>query len=279
MTVEEVRKKYGAVNAADIVENGDPLTFAMSVEGLEGTGKTWFALQTCPRPICHVNFGDRDATSQIYEMSEGRRKDTTLYALHSESPGGWTLEEGRQSLVTLSDIAKKEIGDGKLKGGTFVIDSGSTWWSVIRKVHVVPKQEARRSSGGKEMGGLEYEGANLIVSGVLSWIKNQGVFLVMTHTKTTVWDREGPIDGKYKPQLCGRVPYLVEVQIDLTKQCADEKCGAPDCRRHTGRRHFGQFVKFGRDTAVEGMRLEGLKFETVYAMYAKSKFPNPEALT
>ncbi|KKN55482.1 hypothetical protein LCGC14_0581570 [marine sediment metagenome] len=275
-TVEEVQEKYGAIKAVDIVANGDPITFATSVEGLEGTGKTYFGLLTCPTPIVHVNFGDRDATPLLYDMSAERRERTVLYAFHAKGSGGWTRPEGKDALHALAEVAQEHLSDGKLAGGTFIIDSGSTFWDVVQEVYVAPEQEKREREGGKKRGGLEYGQANLIVSGVLNWIKNQGAFLIITHTKAQEWDAQGPIPGKYRAKQNNKVPYIVEVRLDLTKECST--CSAPDCRAHVGRKHFGQFLKFGRDTALEGMKLESPTFEMVYSFYARGKFPNEEAL-
>ena len=61
----------GATFDTTIPDNGlTPLS--LSVEGLEGTGKTFFTLMTMPLPLVHVNFSDRDATGFLYEMSPER---------------------------------------------------------------------------------------------------------------------------------------------------------------------------------------------------------------
>lgn len=278
MSVEDVRSKYGAVSGADVVTNGGPLTFSISVEGLEGTGKTRFGLLTCPRPLVHLNFGDRDATPLLYDASEERRKDITLYAQHAQSPDGWTRAEAKESLDALAEIARGHLSDGALAGGTFIIDSGSTWWEALQEVYVAPEQEKRDASGGKRRGGLEYTKANMILSGVLNWIKNQGAFLIITHTKAQEWDAQGPVPGKYRARLNNRVPYIVEVRLDLTKDCAE--CGAPDCKAHIGRKHIGQLLKFGRNTALEGMKFEdkAITFDMIYKLYTGGAFPNEGAL-
>ena len=278
MSVKDTQAKYGGVSGADIVTNGGPLTFSMSVEGLEGTGKTRFGLLTCPTPLVHLNFGDRDATPLLYDASEERRKGITLYAQHAQSPDGWIRAEAKESLEALAEIARAHLSDGALAGGTFIIDSGSTWWEALQEVYVAPEQEKRDATGGKRRGGLEYTRANMILAGVLNWIKNQGAFLVITHTKAQEWDAQGPVPGKYRARLNNRVPYIVEVRLDLTKECAE--CGAPDCKAHIGRKHIGQLLKFGRNTALEGMKFEdkAITFEMIYKLYTGGAFPNEEAL-
>lgn len=277
MSVEDVRTKYNAVAGADAVTSG-PLTFAISVEGLDATGKSRFGLLTCPRPIVHINYGDRDVRSILYDASPERRKDITLYEQHAQSPDGWTRAEAKESLDALAEIARGHLSDRGLAGGTFIIDSGSTWWDSLQEVYVAPEMEKRDASGGKRRGGLEYTKANMILSGVLNWIKNQGAFLVITHTKAQEWDAQGPVPGKYRARLNNRVPYIVEIRLDLTKECME--CGAPDCKAHVGRKHFGQLIKFGRNTALEGMKFEdkAITFDMIYKLYTGDAFPNEGAL-
>ena len=63
MTPKEIQAQHGAIHGADFdPNNGGHIPFSLSIEGLESTGKTHFALMTCPLPIVHINFGDRDAT-------------------------------------------------------------------------------------------------------------------------------------------------------------------------------------------------------------------------
>src|SRR3990167_424879 len=152
------------------ITNGRP-AFSMSVEGLEGTGKTHFSLMGTPMPVVHVNFGDRDATLFLYNMDEERRKQTTLYSFHPASSEGWTRAEGHESLAALSKIAKDHLSDGKLARGTFVIDSGSTWWEVVQECYVAPAQEKEQAEFGKQLGGLAYGQGNLIVNGLINWLK------------------------------------------------------------------------------------------------------------
>ena len=246
---------YNKIVGADFDTNNKQ-TFSMSVEGLEGTGKTHFSLLTTPTPIVHVNFGDRDATWFLYNMDEERKKQTTLYSFQPKTSDGWTRAEGMESLRELSLIAKQHLQDGGLAFGTFVIDSGSSWWEVVQECYVAPLQEKREAAEGKMIGGLEYMQGNLIVNGVVNWIKNQGAFVILTHRKTQQWGPKGPIPGSYKAQINRKVPYLVEVRLDLYKICA--VCGGEQCeaKTHTGRKHMGRFLKFAANTKLEGFTFE-----------------------
>lgn len=283
----EVRTKYNAVSGADL--NGPPpiMTFSMSVEAQEGAGKTQFGLLTCPTPIVHVNYGDRDATCFLYDMSETRRKQVTLYSFTPTGTSGWTIEESRESLYALSDIAKSEMSDGKLAGGTFILDSGSSWWGAVQQVYVAPLEEQRGAEGKKKVGGLIYQQGNLIVTGVVSWIKSQGAFFVITHQKRARWDSQGPVPGMFDARINSLVPYLVEIRLDLRKECIACAAKGPiigevDCRvkGHIGRKHVARIIKFGRNTALEGIELENEKisFATLYPLMAGREFPEPERL-
>jgi hypothetical protein len=224
--------------------------------------------------MTHINFGDRDATHFLYEMSPERRAATTLYNLKPKTSDGWTRAEARESLTTLNEILTTEVADGRLQGGTVCLDSGSSWWSAVQEVLVAPALEQE----DKRMGGLAYGKGNLAVRGTINWLKNQGCFVVLTHQKKQKWDNKGPVEGAYEPKMNGEVGYLVEVRVDLQKLCL--KCGSPECQAegHIGRRHMGRLVKFSKNTALEGTMLEGLTFETLYAMYAGAPFPRKEAL-
>ena len=254
--------------------NGRP-TFSLSVEGLEGTGKTHFSLLTTPLPVVHVNFSDRDATWFLYNMDEKRRQQTTLYSFQAKDSTGWTRPEGLESLTELSKIAREHLADGKLANGTFVIDSGSSWWEVVQACYVAPEQEKRQAEGGKKAGGLEYMRGNLIVNGVVNWIKNQGAYVILTHRKTQQWDKDGPIPGRYKAQINRKVPYLMEVQLDLYKTCA--VCSSEECeaKSHQGRKHMGRLLKFSANTALEGfaweLTPEDQGFSMLYRLYTGSE--------
>ena len=281
MTVDEIRTKYGATQGATAGSAPPIIPFSISVEALEGCGKTQFGLLTCPWPIVHVNFGDRDAKAFLYEMPPERRAHTTMYSFAPASPGGWTRPEATLSLTALREIAKNELDAGKLAGGTFILDSGSSWWDVVQEVYVAPLAEAREAAGEKRTGGLIYSQGNLIVSGVVSWIKNQGCFFVLTHQKSQQWDSKGPIPGAYKARINPKVPYLVEVRLDLRKECL--ACGGADCQSvgHMGRKHTGRLTKFAKNTVMEGMEFynEQITFANIYRLYAGGDFPDAERLT
>lgn len=270
---------YSVIRGAEFDPNLASITpFSMSVEGLEGTGKTHFGLMTCPTPVVHVNFGDRDATNFLYSMSEERRKLITLYSLQPETHNGWTREECQASLHQLSKVAQDDLSDGKLKGGTFVLDSGSSWWRNVREVYVAPKLEKQAAASQKKTGGLEYDQGNLIVSGVFTWIARQGCFLVVTHQKAQDWDNQGPIPGKYRPQINSKVPSLVDVRLDFRIECST--CGGAECQAkgHVGRNHIGRIIKLGGSTAFVGLDLPGASFKDIYKLQVGRDFPNEEAL-
>ena len=278
----DVRAKYGAINGATVGNAPPIIPFSMSVEGLEGTGKTQFGICTGPLPVVHVNFADREATRFLYEVSDTRRKAITLYSFVPTSTQGWTRSEASKSLVALSEIAQSEMKDGKLRGGTFILDSGSSWWDAIQEVYVAPKEEERDREGKKRAGGLIYSEGNLIVSGVVSWLRSQGAFFVMTHQKRQRWDKDGPVPGAYDARINSKVPFLVEVRLDLRKVCAVETCGGLDCRAqgHIGRKHIGRLIKFAANTAMEGIEYynEQINFANIYTLYAGGPFPEPERL-
>ena len=251
------------------------IPFSMSVEGTEGSGKTWLSLMTTPLPVVHVNFSDREATHFLYDMCEERRAKTTLYSFQAANSTGWSRAEGMESLKALSDIAQEELLNNKLHGGTFVIDSGSSWWEVMQEVYVKPKLEAiDRDPDKKRRGGLEYGEANLVVKGIINWLKAQGAFFIMTHQKVQEWGPSGPIPGMYRTRgINSQVAFMVEVRADVYKTC--NVCGSPECRAkgHVGRSHWARITKFGKNSAMEGMDIPGPTFSTIYGLYSGRPLP------
>lgn len=279
-TVTEALEKYGGRTAEAIIADKRPVTFATSLEGLEGTGKTWLPLMTWPLPMVYINFGDRDPSVLLYDKAmDGRRDQVYIYQFHAKTEEGWTRKEGNESLEAMAQIARAHLSGSVLAGGTFVIDSGSSWWDVMQECHVAPEEEkaiALANAKGKDYrksGALIYGKANLVVSGVLNWIKNQGAFLVITHQKAQEWNKDGPIPGRFKSRINSKVPGIVEVRINMIKECAI--CGGQECevKTHTGRKYLGQIVKFGHDgKLIEGITLEDPTFPMIYKLYTGKEY-------
>ena len=208
-------------------------------------------------------------------MDTERQKQVEFFEFASSVPEGWTRDEGMKSLILLTDLVKERLSDGGLAGGTFVLDSGSSWWEAVQECYVAPEMEKQEASGGKRTGGLVFMRGNLVVNGVINWIKSQGCHFILTHRKTQDWNDKGPIPGKYSAQLNRKVPYLVEIRLDLHKLCV--VCGGEFCEAagHAGRRHLARVIKFGRNTMMEGLELEGeqITFANVYRMYTGRDLP------
>ena len=246
---------------------------SVSVEGLDSAGKTYLTLMTMPLPVVHVNFSDRDATGFLYEMSPDRRAQTTLYSFKAKTTKGWTREEGAESLTELSAIAQAHMSDGKLAGGTFILDSGSSWWETLQEVYVAPLEEERIRQGDKKTGGLVYGPANLVVKGVINWLKNQGAFFAITHQLTQVWDAKGPVPGQWRARQNAQMPYIVDMRLRLSVTC--NTCGAPECTAsgHVGRTHWATVSKFGMRTNFVGMQIASPRFATFYRLYTGRDLP------
>src|SRR3990167_10215958 len=105
--VEEVRKRLGAVEGTTY-KSSSIKVFSMSIDGIEGVGKSHFPLMTMPTPIVHVNLGDRKADLFLDRMTKERRDQVTLYNFVPKSPEGWSIEEGKRSLSALKEISLAE---------------------------------------------------------------------------------------------------------------------------------------------------------------------------
>ena len=264
MNVQELQEKLRKAGVL-IPPVPEQAPWSISLQGLEGTGKTTFILATMPLPIVLVNLGDRDPRIVLYNVDKSRLPEITLYNLQPTSPGGWTYEEAKQALGTLAEIAKAHLPEIASKHGTFAIDSGSRFWSQIQKVYVEPKEQERIRQGLKSLGGLIYEDANLVFEGFVTYAKAFPVYLALTHTMRQDWDAEGPIPNSFSPRQQRQVPYLMEVVLELRKICA--QCNAPSCDRHQGRVHVGKLIKFARNTSLEGLELRDPTFAKLDALF------------
>lgn len=246
------------------------LPFSVSLDGLEGTGKTYFALRM-PKPIILVNFGDRDPNILLYGMSEEERTGIMTTSIYPSSTEGWTIGEAIESLKTLNRVIMAAAP--KMPGGTFVLDGGSSWWSVMQQVFVEPKEQERIAKGIKKTGGIVYEEANNRVRGVLGNVKAHGCFLAITHQMKQNWDDKGPVPDSYSAKKNSQVPYIVEVEVEFFKTCT--MCGGRGCinNTHFGRKHMARLKKLSGNTGLEGLVLEGLTFDKLYKMQTGRDYP------
>lgn len=274
--ITSLRDKGIIIQAGGELDLSASVSFSISIDGLEGSGKTFFIVETMPRPLSIINFGDRSAVPFLYRMSEEDRDTIYPIDIQPKSPEGWTFQEAVESLKTLNTIVATMAP--KMPGGTFAIDGGSSWWSVMQQVFVEPKEQARIAAGSKKTGGIIYEEANNRVRGVVGHIRASGCFLAMTHQMKPDWGPDGPIPGSFSPRKNSQIPYLMEVELTVMKLCTT--CNGFACEQpgHVGRKHVGRVKKLSGNTMLEGTQIEGLTFPLVYQMQTGLKYPTPEKL-
>lgn len=253
-----------------------PPSFAVSYDGLEGSGKTYIIINTMPRPLVIVNFGDRSALQFLYKMTEEERKGIYTIDIQPSSPEGWTFTEAVESVKQLNTVVQTIAA--KMPGGTFAIDGGTSWWSVMQQIFVEPKEKERMAAGKKKTGGIIYEEANNRVRGVIGHVMSQGCFLAMTHQMKQNWDGDGPIPNSFSPKKNTQIPYLMEVEVTLMKLCSTCKAFKCDQEGHVGRTHIGRIKKLSGNTDLEGIQIEGLTFPQIYTMQTGVPYPTPERL-
>lgn len=272
-TLQAALEAKGIVlNDASMLDPDALLPFGVSLDGLEGAGKTYFALRM-PKPIVLVNFGDRNPEILLYDMTEDERKDIYTTNIQPTSTEGWTLGESVESLKTLNTLVAAAAP--VMPGGTFILDGGSSWWSVMQQVYVEPKEQAALAAGKKRAGGLIYEEANNRVRGVIGHVKANGCFLAMTHQLKQNWDANGPIPDSYSAKKNSQVPFIMEVEVEFFKVCS--QCGGKGCLTagHFGRTHKARLKKLSGNTALEGLVLDSLVFPKLYKMQTNREYdPN-----
>jgi len=259
----ELAEKGIILNDASLLDPDALLPFSVSLDGLEGVGKTYFALRM-PKPIVVVNFGDRAPEILLYDMTTEEREGIFTTNIQPKSTEGWTFTEAVESLKTLNTVVATTAP--KMPGGTFVLDGGSSWWSVMQQVFVEPKEKAAMAAGKKKAGGLIYEEANNRVRGVVGHIKANGCFLALSHQLRQNWDATGPVPDSYSPRKNSQIPFLMEVEVEFFKVCS--MCGGKGCitTGHFGRKHMARLKKLSGNTALEGLVVEALTFQSLYKM-------------
>lgn len=267
--LQALEAKGIVLNDAATLDPNALLPFSVSLDGLEGSGKTYFALRM-PRPTVLVNFGDRSASILLYDMTPEERKGIYTTDIQPKSPEGWTFGEAVESLKTLNGIVAAAAP--AMPGGTFILDGGSSWWSVMQTVFVEPKEQAALAAGKKRAGGLIYEEANNRVRGVLGHIKANGCFLAITHQMKQNWDKDGPIPDSYSAKKNSQIPFLVECEVEFFKVC--KTCGGKGCLTagHFGRTHKARLRKLSGNTGLEGLVLDGLTFQGLYKMQTSREY-------
>ncbi len=281
--INSLASKGIVLNAGDEFDVNAPVSFSVSYDGLEGAGKTYIIINTMPRPLAIINFGDRSALQFLYKMTPEEREGIYTIDIQPSSPEGWTFTEAVESLKTLNTVVATMAPN--MQGGTFALDGGSSWWSVMQQVYVEPKEKERMAAGTKKTGGIVYEEANNRVRGVIGHIRANGCFLALTHQMKQNWDKDGPVIGSFSPKKNSQVPFLMEVEVTLMKLCSAKTgenavCNAFACEKvgHVGRDHFGRIKKLSGNTTLEGMQIKGLTFPMIYQMQTGLEYPTPEKL-
>ena len=143
----------------------------------------------------------------------------------------------------------------------------------MQEVYVAPLEEARERAGDKKAGGLVYTQANIVVKGIINWLKGQGAFIILTHQLAQAWYAKGPVPGQWRARQNNQVPYMMEIMLRLSKTC--NVCGGPECRaaNHVGRTHWAQVQKFCKNTSMEGTSLTNPSMSVIYAMYTSRLLP------
>ncbi len=286
MTSDEATELQNAINSLSekgiVLKDGAevdlalPPSFSTSFDGLEGAGKTYVIVNTMPRPLCIVNFGDRSALQFLYRMTPEERKGIYTIDIQPSSPEGWTFTEAVASLTQLNTVVAEMAPN--MPGGTFALDGGTSWWSVMQQIYVEPKEKERMDKGIKKTGGIVYEEANNRVRGVIGHIMSNGCFLAMTHQMKQDWDGSGPIANSYSPKKNSQIPFLMEVEVTLMKLCTSCKGIKCETEGHVGRTHVGRIKKLSGNTDLEGIQLERLTWPQIYAMQTGKAYPTPERL-
>lgn len=222
----------------------------MSISGLEGAGKTSFAL-TAPSPIYAFDFDQN--LDPLVGPWQAANPGKELYAKQYRlKPFASITEQKAMYSQFLHDI--DEVTGDLVDGGTVLIDTGTHVWQLIQAIDI---EEIRATRVGKpnedKVYPFDYARANKHMEDVVARLKdNPRLNVVLTHRMKEQYDAKGSGTGMYIPQGYKGIPYLATVNARLSK--------------NTAHKRFLTIDKCTPNTYIEGMVLEDATWDMLIAL-------------
>ncbi len=205
-TFNELAAQRGDATA-DAEEHKPTLTIAG--QGLQGTGKTLFGLNTMPLPMLHLNL-DRTANGLFYMKDGGvakeRQQDIVSIQFGPENHGSanWTESTAAKAREELEAAIQQYVP--LMQGGTVFIDGGTNLANLVTSIELAKVEKAlaaKAASKGKEARGLlpfDYANINTWWAGLLGALNRANVHFYITNHLTEEWGADGPIPGRFYAQ-------------------------------------------------------------------------------
>lgn len=264
-----------------------PLSEAVSdltsgvVWGQQGTGKTELVLKSWPRPIMVVNLDRPMDMAKLKRIPQERHGDIYVKNMRENIQDLTTLD-ALQIKQGIEDLILRNIGF--FKGGTVLLDGGSTWRSIIK---LADSKLGDKIAKGQRFNPKDKDQVNAYIATFLHHVVDTGINLVVTAHAAWSWVMtQDPESGKNSLQRTNNVyPKLddqcfeqTQFSLLLFKRCV---CGRPVTNQdgtcagartleqladHIGRTHVVRMVDNKYKTSLEGQEFEEFDYDMLYSL-------------
>ncbi len=214
-TFAEIAEKRGDIALSKSTRKQ---TLTISGAGLQGSGKTAWALNSMPTPMLHVNF-DRPSEHLRYSMPKGRAQDIVPIEIGPEMFGDsleWTELTANQAIEKMLRAFQDYLP--ALSGGTVVLDGGGMLNQLVQLKELAAIKRTREAKDQK-LFPFDYAPINAWFTGVLSRLNRAETHFYLTHQLSEKWGSDGPL-GTYYAQSNSSVPKVIEVEMWFWCLCA-----------------------------------------------------------
>lgn len=172
------------------------------VYGLEGTGKTHFAL-TAPGPIAIFDF-DNGLQDMVNKFT---KKGKEIYRIAYKKPMGNYDDSGGEWMETLEDMRVKFLwAMGKAR--TVIVDTGGEMWETVRAAH---------NNGSLNSTQLMYTRPNAEMRWFMDSARSQNKCNVIIVEKAKKEYVDGDWTGDFEPAGWSHMPFEVQLCVYLEK--------------------------------------------------------------
>lgn len=206
----------------------------VGVWGRPKTGKTQFAL-SFPEPIYFHNF-DWGIEHHLPGLTERE-----VYVANYLTPD-LSAQEAENMLRMFERDYASALAQGK---GTIVIDTTTQLWNLISKVFL-EKIKAKRKDG--QVYPFDYADANAYFQNLINQVKDSGMNMVLIQRAKEKYNASGQPSGEHEQQGNNGIPYLVQVQLHITKD---------------GESHLAEIEECWNTTAAEGITLQNPSYSSL----------------
>lgn len=226
-------------------ESVDKDRLIVGVWGPPKTGKTHFAT-SAPGPIYYHNF-DWGLEHHLKRLKkEGKELFVANYLTERPDMGAAEAQE------MLRAFERDYAAALKAGTGTIVIDTSTQLWQLTSKVFLEQIKTKRRDG---QVYPFDYADANAYFQNLINQVKKTKMNMILIQRAQPKYDKSGQDTGDVKQQGNNQVPYLVQVQLRLSK--------GPNAA------HKGTVEECWDHPSLEGVELKEPSFDTLKTLMDK----------